>query len=149
MNTTRRVFVCVCYLRVCPGAVPGPGCTAIRRPQQQQLRRGRLCDILVPARLSAAGPTGCHVLGWRTAHMERSSAKVCGYVLSRFHSLDVRNCFLRVAFEAQRSLDLEVYFFPHLIRFGASTAFPGVFISAARSMFQTCCQSVQCLECIS
>lgn len=90
----------------------GPGSTTIRWPQQQQLWRGRFGDVLVPARLSAAGPTGCHVPGWRTAHMERPSAKVCGYVVSRFHSLRCLKLkqFLEGCIEALWSLDLWVLF---------------------------------------
>lgn len=109
LRTYIFVFLSVFYPRVRPGAVRGSRCTTIRRPQQQQLRRGRLGDVLVSARLSAPGPTGRHVPGWWTAHMECPSAKVCGYVVSRFHSLDVSlklDQLLQGCIEAPGRLDL-------------------------------------------
>lgn len=148
----------------------GPGYTAIRWPQQQQLWRGRFGDVLVPARLSAAGPTGRHVPGWWTAHMERPSAKVCGYVMSRFHSFRCLKLekLLQGCIEARQSLDLGVLLQNFLaLQFFSTPSYPrGVDLvpawhflmstyqlratgSVLQAELKTCCQSVQCLKCNS
>jgi len=70
--------------RVRPGAVPEPRLAAVRPPHGLQLRHRRLAGVRLQRGVPPAGGEADRVPGRWPSHVERPSAKVCGYVVNAF-----------------------------------------------------------------